>query len=238
MPSEPEESTAFSVIFIFPLHLHRPCCCSERRPKTSATWSHAEGARYMSWSKTGLFLLCVGFFFLNHLISEEWVILLLVQTRDNLALLCWQFLFRWAHHQSSSTTCAVTLLARDLTEYHHCQWMSKHSTPASDMGWCWWMTHCYNPSNWGRSGWHMSSENSYGLSKLNTLQYLLNAQFNLDFGNIGFLSMWFNMQLIRNFTKSIIWHGIKEGSSVLSSLHFQCGTGWLPHKVWIKHLTH
>lgn len=25
MPSEPEESTAFSVVFIFPLHLHRAC---------------------------------------------------------------------------------------------------------------------------------------------------------------------------------------------------------------------
>lgn len=31
----------------------------------------------------------------------------------------WQFLFRWAHHQRSSTTCAATLLARHPTEYQN-----------------------------------------------------------------------------------------------------------------------
>lgn len=47
-----------------------------------------------------------------------------------------------------------------ISEYHHCQWISKHSPPTSDWGRCWWMTHCCHLLNWGRLGWHMNSEKS------------------------------------------------------------------------------
>lgn len=88
MPSEPEESTAFSVIFIFPLHLHRPCCCAVRRPKTSGAWNHVKG--YMSRPKTEVCLLHSMIVFC-HLISEEWMILLLIQAQNNSSLLCDSF---------------------------------------------------------------------------------------------------------------------------------------------------
>lgn len=121
MPSEPEESTAFSVICIFPLHLHRPCCYSARRPLLSEnTWKATWAGQRQNFARYGLWSLNVRG--VDDRLNDT-------ATRQFVSFV-WRFLFRWAHHQGSSTTCAATLLARHLTEYQNIitasEWANTH----------------------------------------------------------------------------------------------------------------
>lgn len=56
--------------------------------QTSALWNHVKDALYKRWPKNRTFLAVRGTIFPSHLISEEWMIPLLIQTRKSSSLLC------------------------------------------------------------------------------------------------------------------------------------------------------
>lgn len=96
-------------------------------------------------TKTRLLLLCIVFF-LNHLSgwSCYWY------RRQTIPLFSRDSLYLDGLITGGAAPPALPVLARHLTEYQNIiaasEWANQHLIG----GRRWWMTHCYNPSNWGR----------------------------------------------------------------------------------------
>ena len=102
-------------------------------------------------------------------ISEDWKVLLLIQTQDNSPLLCDSFYSDRLITENRNTTCAGTLLAMDLKEYQNIitasEWANIHPQHLIGDGVDEWLT-ATTPLIEADQADTWAVENIYGLSKL------------------------------------------------------------------------